>query len=138
MCLAPDDPLPLWIGDPRQVRTVEMNDALWVRLLDAPAFFGARRYQVADEIVLEVTGDVEQVSGRWRLAGGPEHGACAPSTSPPDVRLSPETLAAVSLGAIPVHQHARAGRIVEATPGAVDRLARFLRWEPVPYCATNF
>jgi hypothetical protein len=88
--------------------------------------------------VLEVTGDAPGVSGRWRVTGGPDHGACVTSSSPADVRLSPQTLAAISLGAMPVHQFARGGRIVELSPGGVGRLARFLRWDPLPYCATNF
>jgi predicted acetyltransferase len=136
--MAPDDPLPLLVDDPRQIRTVDLTDAVWVRLLDAGAWFRARRYAVAEELVIEVSGAVPSVSGRWRITGSPDHAECVPSTSPADVVMTPETLSSVALGASSVTQYARAGRITEATPGAVARLARFLRWEPLPYSGTNF
>ena len=137
-CLAPDDPLPLLVENPRLVRTTEVNDGIWHRLLDTPAFLSARRYAVDDELVLDVTDDEPGVSGRWRVAGGRDAATCAATDLPADLSLSPRTLSAIAIGAAPVHQQARAGHITASDSAAIDRLARFLRWEPVPWCGTNF
>ncbi len=136
--LPPDDPLPLLVDDPRQIRTADLTDAVWVRLLDVAGWFGARRYAVAEDLVIEVSGDVPAVSGRWQISGGPDHAECVASTRAADVSMSPETLSAIALGASPVTQYARAGKIAEGTAGAVARLATFLAWQPVPYSGTNF
>ena len=39
-----DDPLPYLLTNPRVVRTVGMNDGVWVNVRDVPICFGARTY----------------------------------------------------------------------------------------------
>ena len=42
-----DDPLGQLLDDPRQLRTVALNDMLWLKPTNVGALFGARRYRVA-------------------------------------------------------------------------------------------
>ena len=63
--IAPDDPLPFLLENPRALRTREVNDGVWVNVRDVPTCFGARTYRTTDRIVVEVDGK------RWAIDGGP-------------------------------------------------------------------
>jgi predicted acetyltransferase len=133
-----DDVLQWHMADARFLHTTDVSDMLWLRLLDVAGFLSARRYPVADELVIEVVGGDEGVPGRWRLAGGPDGAKCEKTGDTPDVSLSSKDLASISMGGYSARPLGAAGRIVEQTAGAIDRLAEMFRWDPLPYCATNF
>ena len=44
--IAIDDPLPLLLENPRALRTTDLNDGVWLNVLDIPACFGGRTYRV--------------------------------------------------------------------------------------------
>jgi predicted acetyltransferase len=133
-----DDVLQWHVADARFLHTTDVSDMLWLRLLDVAGFLSARRYQVADELVIEIEGGDEGVPGRWRLAGGPDGAKCERTGDAADLSLSSRDLASISMGGYSARPLGAAGRIVERTPGAVDRLADMFRWDPLPYCATHF
>jgi predicted acetyltransferase len=133
-----DDALQWHVADARFLHTTDVSDMLWLRLLDVVGFLSARRYPVADELVIEIVGGDEGVPGRWRLAGGPDGAKCERTSDAPDVSLSSKDLASISMGGYSARALGAAGRIAENTPGGVDRLAEMFRWDPLPYCATNF
>jgi predicted acetyltransferase len=133
-----DDVLQWHVADARFFHTTDEADMLWLRLLDVARFLSTRRYPVAEELVIEVVGGDEGVPGRWRLAGGPDGAKCERTGDAADVSLSSKDLASISMGGHSARPLGAAGRILEHTPGTVDRLAEMFRWDPLPYCATHF
>lgn len=53
--VAPDDPLPYLLDDPRALRTVEMNDGLWLKVSDIARCFEARHYRSDGRLVVGIT-----------------------------------------------------------------------------------
>src|SRR4029077_2108419 len=52
--ISPQEPMRWMLRDPRRLRTRTVSDWLWVRLVDVARALEARRYRVADRIVVEV------------------------------------------------------------------------------------
>jgi predicted acetyltransferase len=134
-----DDPVRWRLADPRRLRLTDLGDHLWLRLLDLPGALAARRYAVADALVLEVTDALRpRNQGRFRLEGGPDGAACAPATAAPDLLLDIADLGAAYLGGASLASLARAERVTERTPGALLRADRMFAADPPPVCTTHF
>jgi predicted acetyltransferase len=134
-----DDPVRWRLADPRRLRLTDLGDHLWLRLLDLPGALAARRYAVADALVLEVTDALRpRNQGRFRLEGGPDGAACAPATAAPDLVLDIADLGAAYLGGASLASLARAERVTERTPGALLRADRMFAADPPPVCTTHF
>lgn len=135
-----DCPLRWWLADPRQARTTELRDYLFVRLLDVERALAARRYPVADELVVEVTDPFRPANdGCYRIRGGPDSASCErTTTAPADLALGIEELGSVYLGGVRPSHLAAAGRIVERRPGALARADAFFGWPVAPICVTRF
>ncbi len=132
-----DDPLPLLLGDPRAaVPHKENNDFTWLRVLDVPAAFGARRYASAGRVVLDVTDQAGYAAGRWALQAGADGvGHAVPTTDPADLALDASALGSLFLGAEPAGRLAAASVLTEHRPGAAAALDLMLRtplraWNP--------
>jgi len=124
------------LADPRRLRAAA-TESIWVRLLDAPAALGARRYSASGELVLEIDDPMGYTSGRFTLKGGPDGAAVAATRARSDVRLSAEALGSAYLGSPRVAELAWAGRI-EGDADAVALLDAMLRWPIEPYCTVHF
>ncbi|HJR25982.1 MAG TPA: GNAT family N-acetyltransferase, partial [Acidimicrobiales bacterium] len=74
-----DDPLPFWLQDARMARSSDRSDNMWLRLLDLPAAFAARRSAIAGSAVLEVDDPLGFVAGRWLVELGPDGGSARPT-----------------------------------------------------------
>jgi predicted acetyltransferase len=134
-----DDPVRWRLADPRRLRVTDLGDHLWLRLLDLPGALAARRYAVADALVLEVTDALRpRNQGRFRLEGGPDGAACGPATAAPDLVLDIADLGAAYLGGASLASLARAERVTEHTPGALLRADRMFAADPPPVCTTHF
>jgi predicted acetyltransferase len=134
-----DDPVRWRLADPRRLRITDVGDHLWVRLLDVPGALAARRYAVADTLVLEVTDALRpRNQGRFRLEGGPDGASCEPTAAPPDLALDVADLGAAYLGGTSLVSLARAERVGERTPGALIRAERMFASSPGPICTTYF
>lgn len=134
-----DDPLRWRLTDPRQVRTIRVQDYLYVRLLDVGAAFGARRYPVTDELVVEVVdGFRPDTAGRYVIAGGPDHGSCGRTDAPADLRMDVADLGSLLLGGVSARDLVRVGRVEELTAGAGGRADAFFGWPAAPFCVTRF
>jgi predicted acetyltransferase len=119
--------------------TKGMHDFLWVRLLDVPAAMAARRYDVEDSLVVELTDPFRPaVAGRYRITGGPDGAECARTTDDADLALDVTDLGALYLGGTTATQLAQAQRGAELTAGACRRADVFFATSPVPYCRTDF
>jgi predicted acetyltransferase len=134
-----DDPVRWRLADPRRLRTVDVGDQLWVRLLDLPAALAGRRYQVEDTLVLEVTDALRPRNrGRFRLDGGPDGATCEPTAAAPDLALDVADAGAAYLGGARLATMGRAERVAELTPGALLRADRMFASDPAPICTTHF
>jgi predicted acetyltransferase len=134
-----DEPLRWRLADPRRLRTTQAGDGVWLRLLDIRAALAARRYGVADRLVLEVTDTFRpEVGGRFAVEGGPDGAACAPTGEEPDIVLGVAELSATYLGNLRFSALAAAERATEVTPGALHRADRMFLGDQAPYCSREF
>jgi predicted acetyltransferase len=134
-----DEPLRWRLADPRRLRTTFASDLVWLRLLDLPAALGARRYGVADRLVLEVTDAVRpERGGRFALEGGPDDAHCARTGDDPDIALGVAELSAAYLGGVRLSSLAAADRVTELTGGALARADLMFLGEQVPFCSRDF
>jgi predicted acetyltransferase len=134
-----DDPLPWRFADPRQVRTTDVRDYLYVRLLDIGAAFSARRFPVADRLVVQVADPFRPANdGCWAIAGDPGSSTCERTDDAPDLHLDIAHLGSLLLGGVSVRDLVRAGRIDPVAPEVVERADAFFRWPVAPFCITRF
>lgn len=132
-----DDPLEHALVEPRVVRTVEVRDLLWVRVLDVVAALEARPWYADGEVVLEVEDDLGHAAGRWRVEVADGAARVTPTEDPAGVRLGADTLGSLYLGGVAVATLHAAGR-VPGSAEAVRRLAALADGGPAPYCSTGF
>lgn len=135
---AVDDPLPLWLEDGRSARASERSDHMWVRLLDLPAAFAARRSALAGSVVLEVTDPLGHVDGTWSIELGPDGGAAARSDETPEVRVTASALGAAYLGGQTLLRLADGGQVEELQPGALAVASALLHTAVAPWCPIEF
>src|SRR5919197_896327 len=127
------------LADPRRLRPTQAGDGVWLRLLDIPAALAARRYGVADRLVLEVTDTFRpRTGGRFPLEGGPHGAACPPPAEEPDIVLGVAELSATYLGNLRFSALAAAQRATEVIPGALHRADRMFLGDQAPHCSREF
>lgn len=122
-----DHELFLLLAEPRRMQ-FEVNDGVWVRILDVGAALNARTFG-AGEVTLEIAGE-----GTWRVSasGAEQVGGEA------DIRLNIAQLGSVYLGGFTFAQLLRASRVVERIPGAVERADELFSTAVEPWCAEIF
>ena len=134
-----DEPLRWYLENPRLLRTTDLADHLWLRVLDLPAALKARRYGTEGELVLEVTDTVRPDNqGRWLLDAGPDGASCQHTRRRPDLALDVSELGAAYLGGTRLASLGRTGRIDERTPGALLRADAMFGSDPPPWTTTFF
>jgi predicted acetyltransferase len=134
-----DEPLRFLLADARRLRTTEVTDGLWVRLLDVPGALAARCYAVAGELVLGVRDRLRPANdGCFLLEGGPDGAECHATRRPPELVCDVADLGAAYLGGTRLASLARAGRVLEQVPGALARADAMLAADPAPWCTTPF
>jgi predicted acetyltransferase len=129
-----DEPLRWMLADPRRLRTTEVADHLWVRILDIPAALAGRGYGVTERLVIAV--DTE----RFVLETGPDAGACRPAREGESAHLSLglADLGAIYLGGVAPSTLAAAGRINELQPGALVVADQAFASPVAPFCTLHF
>jgi predicted acetyltransferase len=133
-----DDPLLDMLSDPRRA-SVDINDQLWVRLVDVDRALAARRYSLPVDVVIEVDDPVcPWNTGRWRVTGDRDDSRCARVDGDPDLVVAIDDLGAVYLGGRPLSRLAAAGRVHEHTPGTLARASQAFTWDPAPWCQEVF
>ena len=133
-----DMPLRWRLADPRAITVRAEADHLWLRPLDVAACLAARRYAADGELVLGVVDRRRDAGGAFRLEAGPDGALCRPTDGAPDLTLDTAELGSVLAGGTTWRTLARAGRIAEHTPGAIDRADALFRAERAAYCGTDF
>jgi predicted acetyltransferase len=141
-----DDPLLYQLADPRRARP-QLNDGLWVRIIDVPGALAGRRYSCPVDVVIEVRDEiVPSNAGRWRLTttGGGSGVAsglaasCGPVTTPADLALDVTELGAAYLGGTKLGALAEADLVAELRPGTLRQLSAAMSWDPAPWCPLVF
>jgi predicted acetyltransferase len=136
---APDDIVPLLLGDPRAARTGPQSDLMWLRFLDTPRALSARTYAAPGTLVLDVDDPMGLAGGRYRLEALPDSTAtCAPTDDPADLTLSMSGLGALYLGDESAVRLATLGRASEARPGAAACADLLFRTSRRPWCPDIF
>jgi predicted acetyltransferase len=133
-----DDPLPLLLTDPRQVRTTGLNDGMWLRVLDVPTALSARPYRIELDVVLDVDDPFLDRGGRFRLRGGPEGATCEPTTASADLRIAVRALGPLLLGGQPAVPLATAGLIEAAAPAVLERIDTAFGTDRLPRHGSEF
>ena len=129
----PVEPLRWLLVDERAVIQRGRADLVWVRLLDVPAALAARRYRVADRLVLEVPG-----AGTFAVDGGPDGASCSATTADADLVVPLADLGAAFLGGTPLWPARTAGRVAERRAGAIAAFDRMFGTDVPPWCNTWF
>ncbi len=134
----PDDPIWWMLADPRQLRR-EPVDGIWVRVIDPAKALAVRTFSRADRLVIEVEDSfLPDAGGVFEIEGGEDGATCRRTTAEPDISMSATELGATYLGGVRLSGLARAGRVIEHAPGAVDRYDRMFLTERAPWCAHDF
>ena len=134
-----DDPLPLLLTNPRAARTIELNDGLWVRVLDVAAVLAARRYGTDDELVVEVVDEARPATaGRFRIAGSPDGASCRRDRRRADLVVPVDALGSIVLGGVRPSWLARGGRLEARDAATARRADAFFLGERAPHAQTMF
>ncbi|MGH3915216.1 MAG: GNAT family N-acetyltransferase [Pseudonocardiaceae bacterium] len=133
-----DDPLPFLLADPRQVRTTDLNDGVWIRLLDVPAALTHRRYATDIDVSIEVQDAFLGRGGRFRLRGGPEGAGCEPTDRLADAHIEIAALGSLYLGGHRVLALSRAGLLQVRDDQVLRQLATGFATDRSPQHGTEF
>jgi predicted acetyltransferase len=118
----PCDVLPYLLTDPRLVRTVSVEDALWLRILDIPAALEARSYAADLSVVLDISDDVLGGGGKFALEVHSGKARCVPTDATADVRTELSVLGGLYMGGHRASAFATAHRLRCDEPGLVAQL----------------
>ncbi|TGN62693.1 GNAT family N-acetyltransferase [Nocardioides eburneiflavus] len=133
----PDDPLMWALTDLNRVRTTEVKEFLWLRLLDVPRCLAARPWSAEGSVVVEVDDPQGHAAGRFTVTTNDGVATVTRTDDEPDVRLTSETLGSLYLGAVPVRTLHRAGRL-DGSEESVRRLAAMADLGEPAYSLTGF
>jgi predicted acetyltransferase len=134
-----DEPLFHLLREPRRLRA-RMSDNLWMRLVDVPGALGARMYGARGRLVLEIADAFcPWNQGRYALdVSNDDLGVAEPTTEPADLACTVNEVAAAYLGGTSFRQLHRAGRVHEATAGALMRADAMFACDPAPWSPYEF
>jgi predicted acetyltransferase len=133
----PDDPLMWALIDLNRVKTTEVKEFLWLRLLDVPRCLAARPWSADGSVVVEVDDPQGHAAGRFDVTTAGGIATVTRTDDEPDVRLTAETLGSLYLGAVPVRMLHRAGRL-DGSDEAVRHLAAMADLGEPAYSLTGF
>jgi predicted acetyltransferase len=139
--VAPDDPLPLLVDNPRAcvLRPGSGFDDLWLRVLDVPRALEARSYDAPGRLVLDVADRLGYAAGTFAVEAAADGTASVTRTGEPaDLALDVSVLGTLYLGDQTVTQLAAAGWLTEQRPGAAHRADLMLRTAFRPWCPDGF
>lgn len=133
----PEDPLAWALTDLNRVRTTEVQEFLWLRVLDVPRSLEARPWAGDGTVVLEVDDPQGHAAGRFEVTATDGTAAVARTDRAADVHVDASTLASLYLSAVPVGLLRRAGRVGGPDEG-VRRFAAMADLAEPPHSLTGF
>lgn len=133
-----DDPLEAMLLDPRALFR-DVQDSLWIRLVDLDRALASRTFAAPVDVVLDVTDELcPWNAGRWRLSGDGSGATCTRTSDPADLSLPVNELGAAYLGGPRLSVLAAAGLVTEHRPGALAAASRAFAGEVQPWCPEVF
>jgi len=129
-----DEPVQSLVNDIRGAHVTDLEDHLWVRILDVPAALQARTYERDGSLVLDVADDLGFAAGRYRLTVEDGRATVSATEDAAGVTLPVAALGSAYLGHDVVRGLALAGR----TQGDADALDRLFRTAVPPRLSTWF
>ncbi|MCZ4120858.1 GNAT family N-acetyltransferase [Streptomyces sp. H39-S7] len=136
---APDDIMPLLLGDPRAAKVETNADFMWLRVLDTPRALEARTYTGAGSLVLDLHDAAGLAGGRFRLETDADgRASCTPTRDDADLSLDIAELGTLYLGDESVQRLSVLGRVTEERPGAATRADTLLRTPRRPWTPDGF
>ena len=133
----PEDPLAWALTDLNRVKTTEVEEFLWLRLLDVPRCLAARPWASDGTVVVEVDDPQGHAAGRFEVTTTAGVATVTATERSSDVQVTAETLGSLYLSAVPVQQLRRAGRI-DGDDEAVRRFAAMADLSDPAYSLTGF
>ncbi len=130
-----DEPLAAMMADHRHARTAEVEDDLWLRLIDVGTALDARTYRDAAPVVLAVT-DRQLTANTGHYEVGPDGARRTEAAA--HLSLDVDTLAMLYLGEWSASALAEAGRITVHDPAATARADELFTTVTAPWCGTYF
>jgi predicted acetyltransferase len=136
-----DEPLRWLVADPRRIRTTEVREHLWLRVLDPVAALGARTYAGPGRLALRVADPLGHAEGAFTIDAD---GAGAATVTPgahegaPLLEVPVDVLGSLWLGGASAVTLLAAGRLRERTPGDAALADRLLRPPVAPALTTWF
>ncbi|WP_431235570.1 GNAT family N-acetyltransferase [Mycolicibacterium psychrotolerans] len=125
----PADPLRYLLVDPRRVRTVGVEDALWLRIIDIPTALESRVYPHDVTAVMEISDELLGGGGRYLLSVSDGRAHCVRTDAAADVRLDLSVLGSIYLGAHRPSAFAGAHRLHCAEPALLADLDLAFGWD---------
>lgn len=137
-----DDPLRWLVRDQRAIRTTELREHLWVRVLDPVAAFSARSYAANGRLGLRVDDPLGYADGSFVVHASDSFASRVARASAggddPVLDLPVDLLGSLLLGGVSAETLRRAGRLTERSPGDAVAADRLLRAPTAPMLATWF
>lgn len=134
-----DDPAPDLLSEPRMLQRFT-GDAIWLRVTDVRAALGQRRYSESGAVVIEIPRD-EQCpwnEGRWRLEVTEQGTSVEPTSAPPALSMSPNTLGGLITGFRSATHYARIDRLDVHDPAALGAADRLFAADYRPFLPNDF
>jgi predicted acetyltransferase len=133
-----DDPLFFMLAEPRRLQT-QLEDGLWLRVVDARAALEGRSYAADGELSFLLRDDFcPWNEGRYKLEVKSGEGRLTEAAGEVDLEMSARELGATYLGGTPLTALVGAGRVVENNPGAARKADLMFYSEVTPRCTEEF
>lgn len=136
-----DEPLRWLVRDPRMIRTTEVREHLWLRVLDPVAAFAARSYAGGGRLGFRVADPLGYAGGAFTITADADGTAAVEAGEPeegPLLELPVDLLGSLYLGGASAVALAAAGRLTERSPGDAALADRLLRPATAPVLTTWF
>ena len=129
-----DHPLFLLLAEPRRM-LFQLNDGVWVRLLNVEDSLSARTYASDDAVVLDVRDAfLPDVAGRYRVTST----GTTRTDDDADIELDVTALGSVYLGGFTFADLVRGSRATERVSRSIERADAMFRTSVEPWCAEIF
>jgi predicted acetyltransferase len=129
-----DHPLFLLLAEPRRMK-FQVNDGVWVRILDVEKALAARTFNGDDAVVLEVRDAfLPETAGRYRVSAG----GVGRTDADAEIALDISALGSVYLGGFTFRELVDSFRADELVDGALARADALFATAVEPWCAEIF
>jgi predicted acetyltransferase len=136
-----DEPLRWLVADPRMIRTTELREHLWIRVLDPVTALAARSYPGPGRLGLRVADPLGHADGTFTIdvdSAGTALVQEGEQADGPLLDVAVDVLGSLYLGGASAVSLLAAGRLTERTPGDAARADRLLRPATPPVLTTWF